>query len=187
MPARPFKFNLGQGTQIVKWNRQRRGATGNNTAVHTAQIPNWNSQMRALVFLLRAGRHPGRERWRRRRLVSCHTPWGWRRSQAWTSTWRRQKEAWRSWCWGGSWRRRRPSSSTTGTSRTGFKASLRESKPTHTHGSRRVAEKKRSWHFIQLHLDISAACCSFLIRPRHAGDSDGSKTLNYEVLQKLPS
>lgn len=54
--------------------------------------------------------------------------WGRRRCRVLTWTLRHPREAWRSWCWGGSLRLRRRSSSTTETSLTGFKASLHESK-----------------------------------------------------------
>lgn len=101
----------------------------NNRTIQTREIPNRNRQMRHLVFLLRAKRHLSGEYARcANAALSAPGDSGWRRSPALTPTWRHRKEAWRSWCWGGSLRHRRRSSSTTETSRTGFRALLQESK-----------------------------------------------------------
>lgn len=64
---------------------------------------------------------------RRRRACCCSTAlsapdWGWRGRRPLTCRCRRRKEAWRSWCWGGSPTLRRRSSCRTETSPTGSRA-----------------------------------------------------------------
>lgn len=126
------KFNLGHGPEIVKWHWQSPLIDKTETILlfrwgsRPTEIVKWGTWSSFLELnVIKAENMLAVLPLLCRLLINL---WGWRSNLVLTCRWNHWKEAWRSWWWGGSLRRRHRSSRTTGTSLTGFKVLLQESK-----------------------------------------------------------